>query len=121
MRHTQWIYGTCKATEDTGCPFPLAIQVWPACERSPADYTKGCEPYKPIETTTVRGVPTRLYDEERLEPSTGDVTVVIFGEKLMLEAARQLRSGPDSPNRVTVDQPLPPPTTGAQDGILPCK
>lgn len=120
------IYGTCKVTSDTGCAPPLEVQVWPACERSPADYTFG-EPghestLKPTEIATVRGVPARFYREGRVELSTGDVTVVIFGNsrELVLSAAQGLRSEGGAPNRVSADQALPAPVRGAQEGTLPC-
>lgn len=120
------IYGTCKATSDAGCAPPLAVQVWPACERSPADYTFG-DPenestLEPTDVTTLRGVPARFYGEGRLELSTGDVTVVLFGDskQLVVEAAGQLRSENGAANRVTPDQALPAPSRGAQEGTLPC-
>src|SRR5688500_7675452 len=94
------IYGHCTPRSDAGCAPPLQIQTWPACERSPADYTIGEpeEPLRPSDIGTIRGVPARFYGNHRLELSTGDVTVVIFGRSrdLLVAAAQTLRTTPGS-------------------------
>jgi hypothetical protein len=124
--NVQYIYGTCEEGPDYGCAPPLEIETWPACERSPADYTVGIPEapvtLEPRRVLTVRGVPARDYGEGRLELSTGDVTVVIFGtsEDLILSAAQQLRTAPGSPQQRGPDQLLPPPVPGSIDGTLAC-
>lgn len=118
------VYGKCEATTETGCAPPLQIQSWPACERSAADYTFGAPERRlePTEVVDVRGVPGRFYGNDRLEISTGAVTVVIFGDsrELVLTAADALRSAPGSPDKVDSSGELPAPVRGAQDGTLPC-
>lgn len=121
-----WVYGDCAATSDMGCAPPLQVQTWPACERSPADYTFG-EPeherrLEPTETFEVRGVPARFYGDERLELSAGVTTIVLFGssKKLLLDAASSLSTAKGAPDQVSADDPLPAPVKGAQDGTLAC-
>src|SRR3978361_269835 len=36
---TSFVYGTCTPHGDSGCPYPLEIQVWPSCERNPSTYS----------------------------------------------------------------------------------
>jgi hypothetical protein len=120
--YTLAVYGTCKATSDHGCAPPLEIQTWPACERSPADYTVAGEPLPPTEVVELRGVPARFYGDNRLELSTGDVTVVIFGESrnLVLAAVAALRTRPGSPAAAGANEALAAPVTGSEDGTLSC-
>lgn len=116
------IYGTCNATSDQGCAPPLQIQTWPACERSAADYTLEGRRLEPSEILSIRGVPARFYGSDRLELSTGDVTVVVFGNSraLMLAAAGALRTTATSPHSVRAAENLPAPVSGSEDGTLPC-
>lgn len=116
------IYGSCKATSDQGCAPPLQIQTWPACERSAADYTVEGRRLQPSEVLSIRGVPARFYGDDRLEVSTGDVTVVIFSDNraLALAAARALRTTPSSPDGVGPSANLPAPVSGSEGGTLPC-
>jgi hypothetical protein len=124
---TSAIYGTCDPSgSDVGCHPPLEVQTWPACERSPADYTFG-EPEAPVvlapsQIFQVRGVTARFYGSDRLELSTGDVTVVLFGtsQQLLVSAAKAIRTSSDSPDSVPAGQALPPPVPGAESGTLPC-
>lgn len=120
--YTLAVYGTCEATSDTGCAPPLQIQTWPACERSPADYSVGGKPLAPTEVLNIRGVPARFYGANRLEISAGDVTVVMFGDsrEILINAAAALRTRPGSPRAVGADQMLPAPVPGAEDGTLSC-
>jgi hypothetical protein len=121
-----WVYGTCAASADQGCAPPLEVQSWPACERSSADYNAGppgrAQPIEPRATFEVRGVPARLYDDGSLELSTGDVTVVIFGRDRaqLMAAAEALRTPANAPVGVGVQEKLPPPVPGAQNGTLDC-
>ena len=74
------------------------------------------------EVLDVRGVPARFYGDNRLEISTGDVTVVMFGDsrKILMNAAAALRTRPGSPSEVGPDQRLPAPVAGAEEGTLSC-
>jgi hypothetical protein len=122
-------YGDCVPIGG-GCPAPLEIQIWPACERNPAMYSltpdpDGAGPLKPPplphESLTVRDVPSAFYEEgNRLELSTGTVTVVLFGTKGqqdLLTAAKALRGANLD---VLPGSPLPPPASGAVSGLLQC-
>lgn len=89
--YLEFIYGSCEilSGSDGGCTPPLAVQVWPACERDKDIYAFG-----PDETLTLRGAVAAFYeDHRRLEVYTGTVTVVIFGggRADLLRAAAQLR------------------------------
>lgn len=70
----------------------------------------------------IRGIPARFYGDNRLELSTGDVTVVIFGDSraLLLAAAQALRSVPGSQAQIPPNVSLPTPVAGAQEGTLGC-
>ena len=77
---------------------------------------------EPTEVVDVRGVPARFYGNDRLEVSTGAVTVVLFGDsrEVFLNAAEALRSTADSPEKIGSSAELPAPVRGAQDGTLAC-
>jgi hypothetical protein len=116
-----FVYGECVATDETGCPPPLEVQVWPACERALADYalTPAGDPV-PHRMTRVRGVPAASFERVlRLELYTGDVTVVIFGlvKKSVLRAAAALRAANDL---ASDRERLPQPVRGAMPGHLRC-
>jgi hypothetical protein len=116
-----FVYGDCVATDETGCPPPLEVQVWPACERALADYalTPAGAPV-PHRMTRVRGVPAASFERGlRLELYTGDVTVVIFGlvKKSVLRAAAALRAANDL---ASDRERLPQPVRGAMRGHLRC-
>ena len=116
-----FVYGDCVATDETGCPPPLEVQVWPACERALADYalTPAGDPV-PHHMTRVRGVPAASFERGlRLELYTGEVTVVIFGlaRQPVLRAATALRAANAlASDRATLPQPVP----GAMRGHLRC-
>ena len=122
-------YGTCIPGPDAGCPAPLEVQVWPACERTRADYQLTPDPDGagpkhavplPRKDLWVRGVPASFFEGgARLELYTGDVTVVLFGSSSaqLLRAAQSIR-GINRP--LARDSPLPPPVPGALSGRLPC-
>lgn len=88
---TTFLYGTCQPIGDSGCPYPLEIQVWPSCERNPAaravsgGASTGGGP-SILETSTVRGVPVYTFggDEgstrhiDRAEALVGSSTVVVY-------------------------------------------
>jgi len=117
-------YGDCTPTgPDAGCPAPLEIQVWPACERNLSSYslTPFGDPL-PHESLTVRGVPAAFFEEgQRLELYTGSVSVVLFGtgKEQLLRAAHELR-GANASASVAADGDLPAPADGALEGRLPC-
>jgi hypothetical protein len=114
---TSFVYGTCTPRGDSGCPYPLEIQVWPACERNPSTYgsagpTADLGPgehagAEVIAQTTVRQAPVTLYGDsgpsasaaddvpERAETIVGDSTVVVFTDGAAggaAERARMLRA-----------------------------
>ena len=116
-------YGDCTPTSDAGCPAPLEIQVWPACERNLSSYslTPAGDPL-PHERLSVRGVPAAFFEEgQRLEIYTGSVSVVLFGQgkAQLLRAAHELR-GANASAEVSADGDLPAPTAGALEGQLAC-
>jgi hypothetical protein len=117
-----FVYGDCVATDETGCPPPLEVQIWPACERSLADYalTPAGDPLA-HRVTFVRGVPAALFERGlRLELYTEDVTIVVFGltQQAVLHAAAGLRAA----NALGSERStLPPPLPGAMAGRLRCK
>jgi hypothetical protein len=116
-------YGDCTPSGDSGCPAPLEIQVWPACERNFASYslTPAGDPL-PHERLTVRGVPAAFFEEgKRLEVYTGSVTVVLFAQEKaqLLRAANELR-GANGSARTGTDGRLPAAAEGALEGRLAC-
>lgn len=91
--YTSFLYGDCTPQGDSGCPYPLEIQVWPACERNPASFSSNDsgsdldedERAGPslLGRTEIRGVPTYSYGQDggtpdRAEALVGDTTVVVF-------------------------------------------
>lgn len=114
-----FLYGDCEPVSDGGCPLPLEIQVWPACERTLASYTMGGQPMA-HDRTTLRGVPAAIFDNGgRLELYTGRVTVVIFGmSKEQMERATDALV-PVNFDAETADD-LPMPDAGALEGKLTC-
>ncbi len=112
-----FLYGECAAFSDVGCAPPLEVQIWPACERTIADYslTPAGDPL-PHEKRVVRGVPAAVFEDGlRLKLYTGRVTVVIFrlDEARISRAAAALR-GENNP--VAPEKPLPEPAAGAMAG-----
>jgi hypothetical protein len=97
---TSFVYGTCTPQGDSGCPYPLEIQVWPSCERNPSkySYTSPSGDLGPdeqggsevLEQTVVRQAPVKVYGNpgssasmaddvpERAETIVGNSTVVVF-------------------------------------------
>jgi hypothetical protein len=119
--YVAFIYGDCVAQGEAGCPPPIEIQVWPACERTIADYslTPAGDPL-PHEATFVRGVPAAFFEDHlRLELYTANVTIVVFG----LDAA-QVRRAASALRAVNAlagrGRMLPPPVAGALEGRLSC-
>jgi hypothetical protein len=117
-----FLYGSCEVRADAngkyrgGCAPPLAVQVWPACERYQALY-----PFEPDEGLSVRGVSAAFYEgHRRLEVYTGASTVVLFGQERMqlLRAAAALQGVNVNVSR---DDPLPPAEPGAQIGKASCR
>jgi hypothetical protein len=115
-------YGDCTPTSDAGCPAPLEIQVWPACERNLSSYSLTPEGAPlPHELMQVRGVPAALFEGgQRLELYTGSVSVVMFGsgKEQLLRAAAALESVNGA--RVPPGAVLPAPAAGATKGRLRC-
>lgn len=118
------LYGTCTPIGEGGCPYPLEVQSWPACERNASLYTRFPGPAGPLipQRTTIRGVPAAVFDNGlRIEVYTGDATVVVTATSARdaLVAARRL-TGWRAGRRVEVTDPLPAPESGAVDGELAC-
>jgi hypothetical protein len=121
----QFVYGDCQTTNDTGCTPPLAIQVWPACERNPSLYalTPNGEPF-PHRDVVERGVPAAFYAGDTiLELYSGDVTIALFSEdrRLLQRAARALAPANGLANaEARSGNDLPAPAAGALAGELSC-
>jgi hypothetical protein len=116
-------YGDCTPTSDAGCPAPLEIQVWPACERNLSTYslTPLGDPL-PHEDATVRGVPAAFFEDgQRLEVYTGSVSVVLFGrgKAQLLRAADALRAV-NAQSGARTGERLPAPAAGALAGKVSC-
>jgi hypothetical protein len=116
-------YGDCTPTSDAGCPAPLEIQVWPACERNLSTYTLTPlgDPL-PHEDASVRGVPAAFFEDgQRLEVYTGSVSVVLFGQgnAQLLRAADALQAV-NPQGGVRTGERLPAPAAGALEGKLSC-
>ena len=106
-RAWSFVYGSCEATDDSGCAPPLEIQNWSICTRFPALYSGEAN------TKTIGNVET-LRAGGGLDVYTGRSTVVIFGR----DAVRLVRSLTPV-NRA--NRELRPPVPGALDGKLPCQ
>jgi hypothetical protein len=114
-----FLYGDCEPGSDGGCPLPLEIQVWPACERTLSSYSMGGQPM-PYEATTLRGVPAAFFDNGgRLELYTGRVTIVIFGmDREQIQRAADSLVEANFNDGTTGN--LPAPAVGAIEGRLTC-
>jgi hypothetical protein len=129
-------YGSCTVPKDStegGCADPLQIQIWPACDRSIADYPKPGSFGFDYTRTTLLDVPAALVDEGggdgRVELYTGAVTLVIFAPSTddAVAASKALKPinqlARDAGGTVGSDgymTSLPPPVDGAMDGTLTC-
>lgn len=116
-----FLYGDCIPPQDSngsydgGCPPPVQVQVWSACDRNPSLYGGPGSPTP--QETTVRGVPAAYYESgTRLELQTGTSTVVIFAHAPASVAAA-LRG---VNNNVTAGVDLPAPAAGVMTGDLKC-
>ncbi|MEK6273076.1 MAG: hypothetical protein AABM42_10585 [Actinomycetota bacterium] len=129
-----YVYGVCPELLDgtaDACAPPLAIQTWPACERSLADYeVLPGVPYPHKSLGEVEGVPAYSFDEgTRVELYTGSATIVIFAADpaLIDKAIEAIRAEPTSEppgepapaDAKSAD--LPPPEPGATAGKLSCE
>ncbi len=127
-------YGRCRIPHDaTGCELPLAIQTWPACQRSLADYSYDGKPIPYTRLPNLGGaevVEIELPFEHRLEVYTSSVTVVIFSInptvarralKLLTATSAGRTPGLRAANLSTTQEAnLAPPTDGAVKGELQC-
>jgi hypothetical protein len=114
-----FVYGDCVAVDDTGCPPPLEIQVWPACLRNLHLYESQRARAPTPERTSVRGVPAAFFEDGlRLELQSSRSTIVVFGDSRehVLKAADALREV----GKNASGMPLPAPVPGAVDGALSC-
>ncbi len=119
--YISFLYGTCTTSDETGCPAPLEVQVWPACKRSLADYRldPAGNPLPHVRSER-RGVPAASFEDgTRLELYTGRVTIVVFG----LDAAQVSRAATALRGvnvAASAGAPLPRPVAGALEGKLAC-
>jgi len=132
---TNYIYGDCEIAEGaTGCVPPLAIQTWPACQRSLGDYSFEGEPIPYRELPRIGSARVVLIEfmfEPRIEVYTGSSTVVIFAEndalaKKALEELRSQEIGKPPATRAEElegepDESLTAPSDGATEGELQCQ
>lgn len=124
--YVSYIYGDCTPPpgSDSGCAPPFEVQVWPACERTFADYDDGT-----LSMGSISEIPSADFGD-RVELYSGDATVVVFGpsEKSALSAAESVAPAGDAvaPTAVpeATDQDynshLRPPEEGATAGKLTC-
>jgi hypothetical protein len=131
--YVNYTYGTCEIPRNaTGCSPPLAIQTWPACQRSLVDYTFEGKPLSYRKMPKYGGAEVVEFDfDGRIEVYTRSVTVVIFANDSAL--ARQAvgmlkpqdKGKPPATNadalRGTLSEGLAPPSNGSMEGDLPCK
>jgi hypothetical protein len=131
--YVSYVYGICPGIEEgteSICQAPLAIQSWPACERSLADYelVPGV-PYPREKLGKLEGVPAYSFDEgARVELYTSTTTIAIFttDPALIDEAVGAIQPEPASepPGQpVAADaqnSDLPPPVPRAIEGRLSC-
>jgi hypothetical protein len=128
-----YAYGVCPELADgtaDSCAPPVAVQTWPGCERSLADYELAPGvPYPSEKLGKLDGVPAYSFDDgTRLELYAGQATIVIFAAdpSLMDDAVAAIQREP-------ADQPpgqpaasdgqgpdLPAPDPGAVAGRLSC-
>lgn len=125
--HVAFLYGTCTVPpeDESSCPLPISVQVFPACERNRSLYTRYPAPdgrvydFTPIK---IRGTEAAVFDDGlRIEVYTGNATVVIWGTDAARvgRAANALR-GVHAGHTIGVSDPLPGPERGAQEGLLRC-
>lgn len=129
-----YVYGICPELLDgtaDECAPPLAIQTWPACERSLADYeVLPGVPYPHEKLGTIEGVPAYSFDGgTRVELYTGSATIVIFSpdpalidqavKAIQAEPATEPPGEPKATDAASAD--LPPPEPGATAGKLSCE
>lgn len=122
--YVSFIYGDCQPPPggDAGCAPPLEVQVWPACERSVADYPADLRP----SLTQRRGVPSAAI-ADRIE-LYADSTVVIFANDRGLadRAVSGVQPTPGNeapattPPELEQTETLPSPPPGAVSGKLGC-
>lgn len=118
-----YIYGDCEPPlGEGGCAPPLEVQVWPACERSLADYDIELPP--PV--TELRGAPM-VEIGDRVEVYS-DSTVVLFSPDVAVARRAAVALQPvrvDStpatlPPEIEKLSQLPPPADGSVSGELRC-
>jgi hypothetical protein len=77
-------YGRCPLSggDESGCAFPLEIQTWRACDRSP-----GLGAVDRVSFASFRGARLATFPDGRDEIYTGSATVVIFADPALARAA----------------------------------
>ena len=133
--YVNYSYGHCTIPAgQTGCAPPLAIQTWPACQRTMADYEYAGKPipYKRLPNLDeAMVVEYHFAIERRIEVYTRDATIVIFANdprlaRRAVSLLRPQRAG--SPPAATsteltksAQETLQPPSRGAMEGELQCQ
>lgn len=129
-----YIYGDCTPStnfaDESSCAPPVEVQVWPACERSLADYS-GHSPISGKSIGQIRGVPAWSFEGgNRVELYAGSATIVVFANSPaeVLGAVDELQRQPSqrplgaaSENAQQQDAQLPEPAAGALNGSLSCE
>lgn len=125
--HVAFLYGTCTVPpeDESSCPLPISVQVFPACERNRSLYARYPAPdgrvydFTPIQ---IRGTEAAVFDDGlRIEVYTGDATVVIWGtDAARVRRAANALHGVHAGRKIGVSDPLPEPDRGAQEGLLRC-
>ncbi|HXF00072.1 MAG TPA: hypothetical protein VN458_06980 [Solirubrobacterales bacterium] len=131
--YVSYVYGVCPGIEEGTeniCQAPLAIQTWPACERSLADYQLAAGvPYPREKLGKLEGVPAYSFDEgTRVELYTSTATIAIFvtDPALIDPAVAAIQPEPaseppgESAPADAESANLPPPAPGAITGTLSC-
>lgn len=77
-----FLYGTCKASGDSGCALPLEIQTTSICDRNAVILD-----IRPRSSTRVRGVVARDYGEGDRSLEVGESNVTVFGRSPYRERA----------------------------------
>jgi hypothetical protein len=86
--YVSYIYGDCMIAESaTGCSPPLEVQVWPACQRSLADYSFEGRPlpHRKLPSDDAAEVVEFAFGlDNRIEVYTRSSTIVIFANQIAL-------------------------------------
>ena len=113
------VYGTCRASSDSGCAPPVQIQIGPLCDQLDA-VTRN-----PIwKTRRIRGAPVGTIDGAPVLLTRRAQVKVYRGvgsdEGIERRVLLALRSLNHLPPRIGAVGPIPPPAPGVLEGTAPC-